>query len=249
MASSSTAVGCTSRSPSTYSRTVVAPTKDATFCATPRDSSFARYSAERGPVHRVVDVDLPGHGQLLHVLVQRAHRPAFAHDLQRHSLAKLALAEAVVQQRLIGPAEHVDEAGRDRLAGGVDLDAATQAARRADVGDAVVVDRDLARVRLAAAAVVDRAATNDDIVPGGCHARAGSAEAQRQQQRSRGAGQTVPEWSDFRWISHWPFKGYAGGGGRMIRAITPMSSSVRAPPPGGAGPQGAGRGANDWPMS
>ena len=67
-----------------------------------------------------------------------------------------------------------------------------QAARWADVDDAVVVDRDLARVRLAAAAVVDRAATNDDVVPGGRHARAGSAEAQCQRQRACRTQQTAP---------------------------------------------------------
>ena len=56
----------------------------------------------------------------LHLGVQRAHRLAFAEDLERDALTVSLRPAAVVDQAFGRPAEHVDEARRDRLAGGVD---------------------------------------------------------------------------------------------------------------------------------
>ena len=63
---------------------------------------------------------------------------------------------------------------------GVAAPFARHAARRGAKGAASPVP---AWFGLAAVAVVNRAATNDDVMPGGRHARAASADAERQQQR------------------------------------------------------------------
>ena len=85
---------------------------------------------------------------------------------ERHPLADVAQRAAVLDQRLVGPAQHVDEAGGDRHAGGVDLGRAALAGQIADLHDAVAVDGDVGLVRLDAGAVVDGAAANDDVVVG-----------------------------------------------------------------------------------
>ena len=103
-------------------------------------------------------------GLLLHRVVQRAHRLALADHLERDALADVALGAAVVDERLVGPAQHVDEAGRDGQARGVDLRGAAAGAHVADRRDAVAVDRDVADDRRRAGAVVDRAAADDDVV-------------------------------------------------------------------------------------
>ena len=51
----------------------------------------------------------------------RPGRVAFAEHLRRHALADLALGVAVFEQDVIGVRVHVDEAGRDDQALGVDL--------------------------------------------------------------------------------------------------------------------------------
>ena len=138
--------------------------------------------AERRPFDRVLDVALLGEQLLLHRRRERAHGEALAHDLQRHALAQLALSAAVDEQRLGRPRQHVDEAGRHGLARRVDL--APRAARRlrTHVGDAVTLDRDLARVARAAGSVVDRAATDQEIVFG--FPFAGSEQRQQDEQQS-----------------------------------------------------------------
>ena len=57
---------------------------------------------------------------LFHPVVERAHRPAFAHDLGGDALPNFALGTAVLDQRFGRPGEHVDEPRRDRQALGVD---------------------------------------------------------------------------------------------------------------------------------
>ena len=54
---------------------------------------------------------------LLHRVVERAHRAAFAEDLRRHALPDFALGAAVGDQRVRRPRQHVDEARCDRQAG------------------------------------------------------------------------------------------------------------------------------------
>ena len=95
-------------------RTVVAPTNDATFGEMPLRSRLLEKFAERRPGRRrylrsPCAVDL----LFLHPGVERPHRPAFAEHLERDALADVALRAAIDEQRLVGPAEHVDEAGRD----------------------------------------------------------------------------------------------------------------------------------------
>ena len=146
------------------SRTVVAPTNDATFGDTPRRSRYSRYSPS--VVQSIVVFESPCSLEvlLLHGVVQRSHRPAFAEHLERDALPDVALAAAVDDQRLVGPAQHVDEAGRDGHAGGVDLESSAGTTDVADCDDAVVLDRDVADERRAARAVVDRAAADHDVV-------------------------------------------------------------------------------------
>jgi hypothetical protein len=62
------------------------------------------------------------------------------------------------------PRQHVDEAGRDRLPGRVDDRARLRGAEVTDAGDAVAADGDVGPPSWSAAAVVDRAAADDDVV-------------------------------------------------------------------------------------
>jgi hypothetical protein len=103
---------------------------------------------------------------------ERSHRRAFAEDLEGDSLVDIGERAAVDEQRLVGPGEHVDEARRNGASADVELDAPARA-KRAPAGgngldsrDPVAVDRQVADVGGAAAAVVDRSATEDDVVDG-----------------------------------------------------------------------------------
>ena len=156
--------GSTSLSPSSCCRTVVAPTKEATLGAIPRLSRKARYSPS--VVHSIGYLTSPWRSiaELLHVGVQRSHRPALAHHLQRHALANVALGPRVDDEGLGRPAEHVDEAGRDRQAVRVDLLRGAAGAARSHVDDLVALDRDVADHRVAAASVVNRAAADQHVV-------------------------------------------------------------------------------------
>ena len=76
----------------------------------------------------------------------------------------VALRAAVLDQRRLGVAEHVDEAGRDGEPGRVDLLASALGAEIADRRDAIVEDRDVADLPRRAGAVVDRAVADHDVV-------------------------------------------------------------------------------------
>ena len=78
-------------------------------------------TTERGPVDVVGVVALLLAQLVLHRLVERPARLTLAEDLQRHALLDVAHPASVDDQRLGGPGQHVDEAGSDGLAGGVDL--------------------------------------------------------------------------------------------------------------------------------
>ncbi len=67
---------------------------------------------QRGPLDVVLDVALAADHLLLHGVVERAHGVALAHDLEGHALADVALRVAVLDERLGGPRQHVDESGR-----------------------------------------------------------------------------------------------------------------------------------------
>ena len=101
---------------------------------------------------------------LLHRVVQRAHRAAFAEDLRGHALTDLALRAAVDEQRLGRPRQHVDEARRDREARGVDRSLPRLAADRSPTA-AMRSPRipTSARTPGLPRAVVDRAAADDGV--------------------------------------------------------------------------------------
>ena len=140
--------------------------------------------AERGPLDRKLDVALLLDRERFHGLVERAHRPAFAHHFQRHALAQIALPARVDEHRFGRPAEHVDEAWRDREPARVDDLRGGRRAWRAGIENSIARDGDIADVRRSAAAVVDGAAANQQIV-GRDRYRGGS---DRQRDRRRGPG-------------------------------------------------------------
>jgi hypothetical protein len=119
-------------------------------------------AAERVPDDVEFDVALPLHLFLLHLLGERSHR-AFAEDFERHTLPEGPLRPAVLDQRRLGVAEHVDEAGGHRKPRGIDFLAPTLGAEIAGGRDAIVEDRDVARLSGRAGAVVDRPVTDDDV--------------------------------------------------------------------------------------
>ena len=122
-------VGSTSPSPSSCTRTVVAPTKLATLGAMPRFSSTVRYSPRLVQVTGIFHIVLPPQHRRLHRRVERPHRLALAHHLQRDALPQIALRPAIDEQALGRPAQHVDEPRRDRLALGIDRPSSPPAPR------------------------------------------------------------------------------------------------------------------------
>ncbi len=83
-------------------------------------------------------------------------------------MLEVAQRTAVGKQGFLRVGQHVDEAGRDGQALGVDLGLALAVARGADVGDAVALDGHLAGVGLAAEAVVHDAVTDHQIIGRRC---------------------------------------------------------------------------------
>ena len=120
--------------------------------------------AKRGPFDRIFDVTLLLDRQRLHLVVERAHRPAFAHHFQRDPLAQLALPARVDEQRFIRPAQHVDEARRDRKSVRVDHSRRGRFLRWPGVNDSIAADADIADIGFGTAAVVDRPAADQDVV-------------------------------------------------------------------------------------
>ncbi len=123
--------------------------------------------AERRPLDLVLDVallrPLPG----LHRVRPGAHRPSLAHHLERHALADVALGQPVLDERLSGPGEGVDEAGRDGEARRVDLGRGGGVCRKiADGGDRVAGDGHVRQDAWRAGAVVYRTAADDGVVVG-----------------------------------------------------------------------------------
>ena len=120
--------------------------------------------AQRGPLDRVLDVALLLEHLLFHAAVERSHGIAFAHHFQRDSLANVALRSPVFDQRLVGLAHHVDEAGRDRQAGRADFGLPAVFRQFAHRRDPVAAKGHVAHEGRLAAAVIDRSAANDDVV-------------------------------------------------------------------------------------
>ena len=163
-ASSCAGVGWTSFSPSSCTRTVVAPTNEATLGVMPLLLQIFEILGERRPADRIFDVALPLHRERFHVRRERAHRIAFAHDFESDALRRVAQPAAVGDQALGRPAQHVDEAGRDRFAGRVHDPRRAAGRMRPDIDDLVALQRDVADEWRAARAVVDRPAADDEAV-------------------------------------------------------------------------------------
>src|SRR4029079_16151674 len=77
-------------------------------------------TAERRPVDGILDVTLLREHHRFHRVGERTHRVTFAHHLEGHSLPNVALAPAILNERFIRPAEHVDESRRNREPARVD---------------------------------------------------------------------------------------------------------------------------------
>ena len=128
MRSSCSGVGATSSSPSTWRRTVAAPTKEAMLGETPCRARYASpsprvvHGAPAGPVRAVRAFwwapEAPPLGA--HLRAQGAKRATLAEDLQGDALADVALGPPVPEQAGL-LAHHVDKAGRHGQAPGVDL--------------------------------------------------------------------------------------------------------------------------------
>lgn len=83
-------------------------------------------SGQRGPFHVVLvargsSAEPTVRQPLPHRRVQRAHRGALAHDLERHALPDVAHRSAVLDQRFDRPAQHVDETRGDGQPADIDL--------------------------------------------------------------------------------------------------------------------------------
>ena len=117
-----------------------------------------------GPGDVEFDIALQGHQLLLHRVRQWAHRPPLPEYLQGDALTKVALTPAVLEQRLRGPAQHVDEPGGDGESAGIDLGAAGARQSGGHGRDAVPQNGHVAGKRSRAGPVVHGAAADDQVV-------------------------------------------------------------------------------------
>src|SRR6185503_16264821 len=90
-------------------------------------------------------------------LARRRRRAALAGDLGGDALTDLRLGRWIDEQRVLGLAEHVDEAGRDELAARLDAATRTGAREVANGGDLVAADADVGAKPGRAGAVDDAA--------------------------------------------------------------------------------------------
>jgi hypothetical protein len=86
-----------------------------------------------------------------------------AEHLQRHALADAALGPSVLDERLVGPREHVDEAGRDGQATRFDHGRGFLAGESADGHDAIAADAHVGHEGRPATAIEDGAAANENV--------------------------------------------------------------------------------------
>ena len=112
----------------------------------------------------------PGHARaaggvelVQRVLVDRYDARDLAGDLARDPLRDLGDGASVAEQRVLGVAEHVDEARGDDEVRGVDRVASRGAGQQADRNDAVARDEHVAAIPRAAGAVHDLAIADDQV--------------------------------------------------------------------------------------
>ncbi len=118
------------------------------------------------------------HRGFLHRVVQGAVRVALAEDLERDPLTDVALRPSVRDEAVGRPAEHVDEAGSHGQSGHIDFRGAFGVAEITDRGNPVAVDGDVADEGIAAAAVIDRAAAENEVVADGLARAAGNGDSE-----------------------------------------------------------------------
>src|SRR5206468_10464629 len=133
---------------------------------------------ERRPGDLVTDVALLLESLALKAIVERTERPTFPEDLEGHALTDVRLRTAVREERIDRPGQHVDEPRRDGEPARVDLLRAL-ALHRADRGDAIAIDREVATDRRTPASVVEHAAAKDDVVVRGHRSIVRQADAVR----------------------------------------------------------------------
>ena len=92
--------------------------------------------------------------------------PAIADHHRRHAMRRGRIQPVGPDRLAVIMGVDVDEAGGDDLAGRIDL-LIGGAVDRADRGDPIALDGEVALVRLSTAAVDDRAVANDHIIMGG----------------------------------------------------------------------------------
>ncbi len=127
----------------------------------------AKYSRERSPVVRDLEVFVRALALGDHPIVDRRNRCAFAGDLGRDALGDLARHAVVDEDVELRLAQQVDEAGGDNQAGGVDPLTRLRVLQVADGGDAVAADRDIGAKPRRARAIDDAAVGEDEVVAGG----------------------------------------------------------------------------------
>src|SRR5439155_22763973 len=84
-------------------------------------------------------------------------------DVHRNDLTNLALRTTILDQRLGRPGQHVDEPRRDRESARINNCFCACVLETTETGNAIALDRKIDTLCLAASAVVNRAAFNDDI--------------------------------------------------------------------------------------
>src|SRR6185312_15702879 len=94
---------------------------------------------------------------------ERTHGVLSQH-FQSYPLAQVAQRAPIYEQRFLGMREHIDEAGRYCPAVRLDLLPGTSWRVRSDIGDPIATDRNVADKRRSSAAVIDRAAADDEII-------------------------------------------------------------------------------------
>ena len=120
--------------------------------------------AQRGPLDAILDVSLLLAHLPLHCVIERPHGRAFPQNLERHALADVALRAAIFDEGPVGPTQHVDESRCHCETPGVKLRPAARAPQLADGRDGLPVDGNVAGHRRPAAAVVNRAVADEEVV-------------------------------------------------------------------------------------
>ena len=140
--------------------------------------------AEGSPIGRDVIAVVAGAIALNDGVVERRGRAAFAGNFGGDALKDFRRQAGVDEDREFGLAKHVDEAGRDDFASGVDGACAGRGGEVANGGDFSVADAEVTGVPRRAGAVDDVAVGDDEVEGGGglC-AREGYSEEQSDQER------------------------------------------------------------------